>query len=185
MKTKYIYSGKAIVLALLLVLTSVSILGAQNNKKNKPVKVGDQVPSFILKDQTGNPVDIKSVIGKKKLVLYFYPKDDTPGCTKEACSFRDQYEVFNQENALVIGISGQSVESHKAFAEKYHLSFTLLSDEGNKVRNLFGVPTKMGMIPGRVTYIVDLSGKVVYIFNSLSESEKHVSEAIRILKGMK
>ena len=88
-----------------------------------------------------NYLIFNTVLGKKNLVIYFYPKDDSPGCTKEACYFRDQFEVFNEADAMIIGISGQSVESHKKFAEKYQLSFTLLSDEGNKIRKLFGVPT--------------------------------------------
>jgi thioredoxin-dependent peroxiredoxin len=150
------------------------------------IEKGSKVPSFTLKDQDGNLFDLKNVVGKKNLVIYFYPKDDSPGCTKEACYFRDQFEVFNQADAMIIGISGQSVESHKKFAEKYHLSFTLLSDEGNKVRKLFGVPSNMfGSIPGRVTYIVDKTGTVVYVFDSQSQATKHVDEALRILKEMK
>ena len=119
-------------------------------------------------------------------MIYFYPKDDTPGCTKEACYFRDEYDVFEKADALIIGISGQSVDSHKKFAEKYHLNFTLLSDEENKVRKLFGVPVNLfGLLPGRVTYIIDKSGKVVYIFNSQTQAKRHVDEALRILKGLK
>ena len=156
-----------------------------NNSKQK-IEKGSKVPSFILKDQNGKLFDIKSVLGKKNLVIYFYPKDDSPGCTKEACYFRDQFEVFNQADAIIIGISGQSVESHKKFAEKYHLSFTLLSDEGNKVRKLFGVPTNMlGTIPGRVTYVADKTGTVLYVFDSQSQATKHVDEALRILKELK
>ncbi len=151
----------------------------------KKVEVGSTVPQFTLPDQNGSQFSINSVIGKKNLVIYFYPKDDSPGCTKEACAFRDQFEVFNEANAMIIGISGQSVESHKQFAEKYHLSFTLLSDEGDKVRKLFGVPSNLGMIPGRVTYVVDKSGKVVYVFNSQTQATKHVDEALRILKELK
>ena len=147
------------------------------------LKIGSTIPGFILPDQNGNLFDITTVLGKKNLVIYFYPKDDTPGCTKEACSFRDQFEVFKQENALIIGISGQSVKSHEEFAIKYKLNYTLLSDEGNEVRKLFGVPnTFLGLFPGRVTYIVNKKGKVVYIFNSQTEITKHVDEALRILK---
>jgi peroxiredoxin Q/BCP len=149
------------------------------------IEVGSTVPQFTLADQNGTLLSINSVIGKKNLVIYFYPMDDSPGCTKEACAFRDQFEVFTEADAMIIGISGQSVESHKKFAEKYHLSFTLLSDEGDKVRKLFGVPVNfLGMIPGRVTYIIDKSGKVVYVFNSQTQATKHVDEALRILKGL-
>ena len=144
------------------------------------------VPVFSLPDQNGTMFHIKDVIGKKNLVIYFYPKDDTPGCTKEACSFRDQFDVFTKSDALIIGISGQSVESHKQFVDKYHLNFTLLSDEGNKVRQLFGVQTDMmGMIPGRVTYVADKTGKVIFTFDSQTDAVKHVDEALRILKGLK
>ncbi len=151
----------------------------------KKIEVGNTVPQFTLDDQNGTPFPINSVIGNKNLVIYFYPKDDTPGCTKEACAFRDQFEVFNEANAMIIGISGQSVESHKKFAEKYHLTFTLLSDEEDKIRKLFGVPASLGMLPGRVTYVVDKSGKVVYVFNSQTQATKHVEEALRILKELK
>lgn len=161
---------------------------AQTNKTNemKKIEIGDSIPTFSLKDQNGNQFDISTVIGKKKLVIYFYPKDDSPGCTKEACYFRDQFDVFNQADALIIGISGQSVESHSKFAEKYRLNYTLLSDEGDKIRKLFGVPTNLfGLLPGRVTYIINKEGKVVYIFNSQTKVAEHVDEALRILKELR
>jgi peroxiredoxin Q/BCP len=149
------------------------------------IKIGSTIPLFSLPDQNGNMFNIDSVLGKKKLVIYFYPKDDSQGCTKEACSFRDQFDIFSEAGAVIIGISGQSVKSHKEFAGKNRLNFTLLSDKGNKVRKLFGVPTNFfGLIPGRVTYVTDRSGKVVYIFNSQVQAEKHVDEALRILKDM-
>jgi peroxiredoxin Q/BCP len=157
------------------------------NKDNpmNEIKTGSAIPAFTLPDQNGNPFDIKSLIGKKNMVIYFYPKDDSPGCTAQACSFRDQFEVFNEADAVIIGISGQSVKSHKEFAEKHRLTFTLLSDEGNKVRKQFGVPTNLfGLLPGRVTYVADKSGKVIYTFNSQLQAEKHVDEALRILKGL-
>ena len=150
-----------------------------------PINVSDLIPEFTLLSQDGVLFDIKSVLGKKKLVIYFYPKDDSPGCTKEACYFRDLYEAFNETDAAIIGISGQSVESHKKFALKYMLSFTLLSDNRNKIRKLFGVPTNaLGLLPGRVTYVADRKGKVVYIFNSQAQAERHVDEALRILKEL-
>jgi peroxiredoxin Q/BCP len=155
-------------------------------KAMEKVKEGSKVPVFALQNQDGKEFDLKSVLGKKNLVIYFYPKDDTPGCTKEACHFRDQFEAFNQADALIIGISAQSVESHKAFAEKYKLTFTLLSDPDNTVRKMFGVPAGLfGTVPGRVTYVVDKTGVVVYVFNSQTEPTRHVDEALRILKGMK
>lgn len=156
------------------------------SKNMQVTSVGSTVPTFSLKDQNGTDFKIESVLGKKNLVIYFYPKDDTPGCTKEACSFRDQFEVFKKEDALIIGISGQSVQSHFDFAKKHRLNYTLLSDEGDKVRKLFGVPTSfLGLLPGRVTYIVNKEGKVVFIFNSQLNAGKHIEEAIRILKDIK
>jgi len=128
-------------------------------------------------------VNISEYIGKKNLVLFFYPKDDTPGCTREACSFRDHYETFLDDGVEVLGISGQSVESHKNFAQKHNLKYHLLSDEGNKIRKLFGVPANLfGLLPGRVTYVADKTGKVISVFNSQTQVEKHVEEALRALK---
>ncbi|MBP6065374.1 peroxiredoxin [Bacteroides sp.] len=156
------------------------------NTDTMKVVEGSQVPSFELKNQYGELFSSDSVVGKKNLVIYFYPKDDTPGCTKEACSFRDQFAVFADADAMIIGISAQSVESHLAFAKKHRLNYLLLSDTGNQVRKLFGVPGNLfGLIPGRVTYIVDKKGEVIYIFNSQMDAEKHVDEALRILQVMK
>jgi peroxiredoxin Q/BCP len=171
-------------LTIYIFLFSFFSLFSQKTNANE-INIGSSIPSFTLPDQNSNLFDINSVIGKKNQVIYFYPKDDSPGCTKEACSFRDQLEVFKEVDAVIIGISGQSVESHKEFAEKYRLSFTLLSDEGDKVRKLFGVPTNfLGMLPGHVTYIADKKGKVIYIFNSQTQATRHVDEALRILKGL-
>lgn len=157
-----------------------------NSKKMEPVTIGSTIPSFSLKDQQGQLINIGSFVGKKNMVIYFYPKDDTPGCTKEACTFRDQFEVFKNEDAVIIGISGQSVKSHLEFAKKHRLNFTLLSDEGNVVRKSFGVPTSFfGLLPGRVTYIVNKKGKVAFVFNSQLNAEKHIEEALRILKDLK
>jgi peroxiredoxin Q/BCP len=149
------------------------------------LELESKVPKFELKDQNGELFKLETVLGKKNLVIYFYPKDDSPGCTKEACSFRDQFEVFADADAMIIGISAQSVESHLEFAKKHRLNYTLLSDIGNKVRKRFGVPASFfGLIPGRVTYIVNKEGKVVYLFNSQIQVEKHVDEALRILKEL-
>ena len=148
--------------------------------------VGSSVPSFELMDQHGKLFKLNEVLGTKNLVIYFYPKDDSPGCTKEACAFRDQFAVFEEADAMIIGISSQSVESHLNFATKHRLNYTLLSDEDNKVRKLFGVPTDLfGLIPGRVTYVVDKKGKVAFMFNSQIQFEKHVSEALQVLQNLK
>jgi peroxiredoxin Q/BCP len=145
------------------------------------VKVGDIAPDFTLPSQMGDDVTLSEFFSKKNVVLYFYPKDETTGCTKEACTFRDNYEELTNLGAEVIGVSGQSVESHKSFASHYGLQFILLSDEGNKVRELYGVPSSMGIIPGRVTYIIDKKGIVRHIFNSQTQAQKHVEEAKKTL----
>jgi peroxiredoxin Q/BCP len=168
------------------ILLSAGYFTFNGNRNMSRVEVGSTIPQFCLRDQNNNLFNINSVLGKKTLVIFFYPKDDSPGCTREACYFRDQFAVFEEVDAVVIGISGQSVESHKSFAEKHGLAYTLLSDEGNKVRKLFDVPTKMfGLLPGRVTYVVDKSEKVVFTFDSQIQAEKHVDEALRILKFLK
>jgi peroxiredoxin Q/BCP len=146
------------------------------------VNVGDKAPDFTLPSQMGDNVTLSEYFGKKNVVLYFYPKDETTGCTREACTFRDSYEVFTKLGAEVLGVSGQSVESHKSFASHHGLPFLLLSDADNKVRHLYGVPATMGIIPGRVTYIIDKKGIVRHIFNSQYQPEKHVEEAKQVLE---
>ena len=145
------------------------------------VKVGDKAPDFTLPSQMGDNVTLSEFLGKKNIVLYFYPKDETAGCTKEACSFRDSYEELTNLGAEVLGVSGQSVESHQSFATHYGLPFILLSDEGNKVRELYGVPSSMGIVPGRVTYIIDKQGVVRHMFNSQTQAKRHVEEAKKTL----
>ena len=146
------------------------------------VNVGDKAPDFALPSQMGDSVTLSEYFGKKSVVLYFYPKDESLGCTKEACTFRDSYEVFTNLGAEVLGVSGQSIESHKSFASHHGLPFLLLSDADNKVRHLYGVPATMGIIPGRVTYIIDKKGVVRHIFNSQYQPEKHVEEAKQMLE---
>ncbi len=149
-----------------------------------PVKVGDQAPDFVLKSQFGEDVRLSDYRGKKPVVLYFYPKDFTSGCTKEACAFRDSYEAFKDAGAEVIGVSTASAERHGEFAAAYKLPFKLLADEQGAVRALYGVPATLGLIPGRVTYVIDRNGIVRHIFNSQMNPEKHVEEALRILRGL-
>ena len=137
-------------------------------KKEKKVEIGDKLPEFNLLDQYGKTFSSSDYIGKIALVVYFYPKDDTSGCTKEACKFRDNYQNFTDLEVKIVGISGDSVESHKNFTEKYNLPFTLLADINNEVRKLFGVPgTFFGAIPGRVTYVVDKDGVVIQMSTTL------------------
>jgi peroxiredoxin Q/BCP len=145
------------------------------------IRIGDMIPDFSLRDQDGNMVDISAYRGNKKLVIFFYPRDGSLNCTREACLFRDLSEVFNEVGAVVIGISRQSVKSHKDFAEMNRLNYTLLSDDKDVVRKIFGVPDKVfGLIPGRVTYVADKSGKVVFIFDSQLEAQRHADEALKI-----
>jgi peroxiredoxin Q/BCP len=146
------------------------------------VKVGDKAPDFTLPSQKGEDFTLSHFFGKKNVVLYFYPKDETRGCTKEACEFRDKYEVFKDLGAEVIGVSSDDVESHESFAAKHNLPFILLSDKDKKVRKLYGVPSTYRFIPGRVTYIIDKSGTVRHIFSSQFQPKKHIQESIDILK---
>jgi peroxiredoxin Q/BCP len=149
------------------------------------IKTGDTAPHFTLEDQNGKNFSLQDILGKKNLVIYFYPKDETPGCTAEACSFRDQYEDFKNADTEVIGISADSVESHKKFASGRKLPFILLSDSDNLVRKKYGVPNSLfGLMPGRVTYVVDKQGIVRHVFNSQINAKKHVSEALKILQAL-
>ncbi len=148
------------------------------------VKVGDKAPDFTLPSQMGDEVTLSEYFGKKNVVLFFYPRDESSGCTREACAFRDNYEVFTSLGAEVLGISGQSVESHRSFASHHGLPFLLLSDVNNKVRQLYGVPATMGIVPGRVTYIIDKGGVIRHMFNSQSQPEKHVAEAKQVLEKL-
>ena len=175
---------KKIILGFLLVFFIAVTINNSMGQPNK-LEVGDTIPTFTLKDQNNTNFDIDTYRGKTPMVIYFYPKDDTPGCTKEACSFRDEFETFTDLNVEVIGISSDDVVSHKKFAEKYNLPFTLLADTKKKVRKLFGVPNNLlGLLPGRVTYVVNKNGIIVHIFDSQFSAEKHITEALSILKGI-
>ncbi|MCC6980469.1 MAG: peroxiredoxin [Candidatus Melainabacteria bacterium] len=156
--------------------------GQAKAEKSHDVKAGDKAPDFTLKSGSGQTVSLSDFKGKKAVVLFFYPKDETSVCTKEACAFRDQFQVFKDLGAEVIGVSSDSAESHKGFAEHHKLPYSLLSDEGGKLRKTYGVPSTMGIIPGRVTYVIDKDGIVKHVFNSQTEGEKHVTEAIATLK---
>ena len=145
------------------------------------VGVGSKAPDFTLPSQSGETVSLRDFLGQKPVVLFFYPKDDTPGCIKQARAFRDGYEEFGKLDVEAIGISSDSVESHKGFAEKHSLPFLLLSDEEGKVRKLYGVPNTFGLLPGRVTYVVDAEGTVRHLFASQLGVEKHVEEALEAL----
>ncbi len=148
------------------------------------IGIGDKAPDFQLSDQTGRKVSLADYRGQKAVVLYFYPKDETPGCTKEACSFRDSYEDFVKAGAEVIGVSGDSVDKHKAFAEHHRLPFTLLADDGNKLRKAYGVPATLWILPGRVTYVIDKQGVVRHVFDSQLQATKHIDEALTVIRSL-
>ena len=143
---------------------------------------GDKIPDITLKDQDGQDVQLKELEGTP-VVIYFYPKDNTPGCTKEACEFRDGYEDFEALGAKVYGISADSVKSHERFAAKHRLNFSLLSDPHRKAEKAFGVPRNMfGLLPGRVTFIFDGQSQLIHSFDSALRVDQHTKEALRALK---
>ncbi|UOQ51310.1 peroxiredoxin [Hymenobacter cellulosivorans] len=149
------------------------------------LQVGDPAPDFTLKTTSGETFRLSDQRGKRSIVLYFYPKDDTPGCTAEACSFRDQYEDFLDLGAEVVGVSSDSEASHQKFTQKHRLPFPLLADVGGQVRKLYEVPRALlGIIPGRVTFVIDKQGVIQYIFNSLNRATDHVSTAKDVLAGL-
>lgn len=150
----------------------------------KSPQVGEAAPDFTLPTQSGEQVSLSDYLGKQTVVLYFYPKDDTRGCTAEACSFRDNYEVFTEAGAQVVGVSSDSIDSHERFASKYELPFVLVSDAGGAVRKLYGVPATFGILPGRVTYVIDRQGIVRHVFNSMSNIGEHVNGALRIVQQL-
>jgi peroxiredoxin Q/BCP len=170
------------VLIIIMIVLGV-IIFKKEDKDMKKIEVGDAIPAINLKDENGVEVNINAI--KKPLIIYFYPKDETPGCIKEACKFRDEFESFVDLGVQVFGISGDSSASHKKFKEKYHLPFTLLADTNNEVRKKFGVPKSLLFLPGRVTYIVNKKGIVTYIFNSQFGAEKHIEKALKYLRKNK
>jgi len=147
------------------------------------VKIGDRAPVFSLPSGSGETLSLNNYIGIKPVVLYFYPKDNTVVCRKEACAFRDNYDEFRRlEGAEVFGISSDPVESHNGFSSEHRLPFRLLSDEKGAVRELYGVPRTFGILPGRVTYVIDREGIVIRIISSQLDYKKHVEEALQALR---
>jgi thioredoxin-dependent peroxiredoxin len=152
--------------------------------KESKTQVGDVAPDFTLPDQTGTPVRLRDLLGTKSVVLYFYPKDRTPGCTVEARAFRDNYEAFAAAGAEVIGVSSDSVASHRRFARRQDLPFLLLSDRAGTVRQLYGVEQTLGILPGRVTYVIDPAGIVRHIYSSQLRVLRHPREALEAVRGI-
>jgi len=148
------------------------------------MKIGQIAPDFTLPDQNRDRFNLGQHLGKGPVVVFFYPKDDSPVCTAEACAFRDKYQIFQTMGAQVIGISSDLEDSHQAFAAKHRLPFTLLTDEKGEVRDAFGVPKKFGLIPGRVTYILDKQGIVRGISNSATNGKSHVDDALAIIRTL-
>ena len=145
---------------------------------------GDAAPDLTLSVHTGEQISLKDYRGDKAVVLYFYPKDYTPICTREACAFRDAYEGFVEAGATVIGVSADSDERHRSFAGSHHLPFLLAGDVDGTIRRAFGVPKTMGILPGRVTYVIDKQGVVRHIFNAQLLADQHVDEALDVIRGL-
>ncbi|TFF36539.1 peroxiredoxin [Mucilaginibacter psychrotolerans] len=168
----------------LLIATAFSLGLTIPAHAQKHLEKGEKMPTFSLTDQNGKTYNIADQVGKHKLVIYFYPKDESMVCTKEACGFRDMFDDFAKAGAIVIGINGGTVASHKAFVDHYKLPFVLLSDTGDKVYKMFGVKNKLFM-SGRETFIVDLNGTVVYTHAAMLEGKAHADAALAALKAAK
>jgi thioredoxin-dependent peroxiredoxin len=173
MKTKFFW-------LLTITIGFMSFL-SMKQKSDRPLDVGDKVPAFSLKDQDGKYFNITDYIGKHVLVIYFYPKDESMVCTKEACAFRDSFDDFIKSGAMIIGINDGSVASHKGFQSHYKLPFTLLSDPGNKVYDQFGVKGKL-FLTGRKTFVVDLEGRIVYKHEAMLAGQEHAAEALKFIR---
>lgn len=147
--------------------------------------VGDPAPDFTATTADGQSISLQDYRGRKSVVLFFYPRDDSPVCTLEACRFRDEYEDFVSAGAVVIGVSSDSAESHLSFAGKHKLPFPLISDADGALRRIFGVPRSLMVLPGRVTYVIDPAGTVRLVFNSQLQGERHVEEALAMVRSLK
>lgn len=148
------------------------------------LKVGDRAPEFTAVTQDGTTIRLSDYAGKSGVVLFFYPMDNTPVCTKEACAFRDSYERFRQAGVEVIGVSVSSATIQRAFADQYKLSFPLVSDEKGSLRQTYGVSPTLGLIPKRVTFVIDKQGVIRLIFSALFASEEHIREAQKAVASM-
>lgn len=144
---------------------------------------GDRLPALTLPDQDGRPFNLGAQHGKV-IVLYFYPKDETRGCTVQACSFRDAYQDFTDAGAIVVGVSSDDAASHRAFADHHRLPFTLLADTDGALRKAMGVPRTLGLLPGRVTYVVDRGGIIRHVFNSQLQVGQHITEALAVVRRL-
>jgi peroxiredoxin Q/BCP len=148
------------------------------------LRPGDAAPDFRLSSPGGHKVALSDFVGRQPLVLYFYPKDDTPGCTREACAFRDAYAQFVAAGAAVVGVSSDGGVSHAQFAARHRLPFPLLTDEDGAARRAFGVPKTLGLLEGRVTFVIDKSGVIRHIFSSQIQPKRHVAEALDVIHDL-
>lgn len=151
----------------------------------KTLASGDKAPDFTLATQAGEPWQLSHALEQGPVVLYFYPKDETPVCTAEACRFRDMHDAFVGTGAAIVGVSSDSVDSHKAFAEHHRLPYTLLSDPGGEVRAQFGVKKTLGLIDGRVTFVIDQQGTIRHAFSSALNARAHVEQALATLESLR
>jgi peroxiredoxin Q/BCP len=149
------------------------------------LQAGDAAPDFTLPAADGKMISLADFRGRSEVVLFFYPKDNTPGCTREACSFRDSFEAFRDAGALVIGISSDSGASHQQFAERFRLPFMLLSDHDGSVRDRYGVAKTLGILPGRVTFLIDRQGIVRFVFTAQFQPAQHVAQALKALEALR
>lgn len=148
------------------------------------VRIGDEAPDVSAVTSTGEFFRLADYEGKQTVVLYFYPRDNTTKCSAQACAFRDAFEEFVKQGAVVVGVSSDSVQRHANFAQRLRLPFILLSDEDGALRTAFGVPKTWGLLPGRVTYVIDREGIVRHIFDSQWRETEHIGEALRALSSM-
>jgi peroxiredoxin Q/BCP len=146
------------------------------------IGVGDRAPDFSLYSSAGEKVTLSEFFGKKRVVIFFYPMDESPVCSREAEAFRNKYKVFQELEAEIIGISSQSVKSHKSFSIHHKLLYNLLSDPHNDVRRLYGVSSTLGIVPRRATFVIDKKGIVKHVFSSQLQPAKHAEQALSALK---
>jgi peroxiredoxin Q/BCP len=146
------------------------------------ITVGDKAPDFSQPDQHGEQLSLSDFKGKNAVVLFFYPADESPICTKEVCAFRDAYQDFVDVGAVVIGVSADTLAKHQRFAAKHRLQFHLLSDADGRLRRAFAVPKSLGLLPGRVTYVIDRGGYIRHMFSAQLAADQHVQEALKTIR---
>jgi peroxiredoxin Q/BCP len=164
-------------------ILSVATMNQVQTENMSALPIGQKAPDFILKDQNGETFQLSETLKTHAVVLYFYPKDETYGCTKEACFFRDAFEDFVDAGAIVVGVSADSVASHEKFAGHHRLPFSLLSDPDKAVHKLFGVERGfLGLLAARVTFVIDQEAVIRKTFDSLGNFEGHVKESLKVIK---